>query len=308
ECRSPRNQESRPRNQDSSRKTNVEDTSYKAMVAIDGAGYDWSYMANDEVSTNMALMAFSDSEFNKSEFDLATYKRGLASVEEQLVIYKKNEVVFCDQIAILKRDASFRVSKITALNLQIEKLKKKQSNQIKINSFMNVSNSLDKLIGSQITDNGKTGLGFISYNIVAPPPTSLFASPTIDFSNSGLKEFQHPEFKGYGLKDSKSVCVNTSNEIKKAHDALIIEDWVSDSDEDESKEIILKYDNVQHKPEHANQPRKVSQNPRNNRTNWNEMSTKKLGVRFQFNKKACFVCGSFSHLIKDCDFHDKKMV
>ncbi|GJT45259.1 hypothetical protein Tco_0953974 [Tanacetum coccineum] len=82
----------RNRNQDSSRRTvNVEETSSKAMVAIDGAGFDWSYMADDEVPTNMALMAFSDSEFNKSEFNLATYKRGLASVEEQLVFYKKNE-------------------------------------------------------------------------------------------------------------------------------------------------------------------------------------------------------------------------
>nr|GEY98585.1 hypothetical protein [Tanacetum cinerariifolium] len=63
ECKSPRNQESRPINQDSSRKTmNVEDTSCKAMVAIDGAGFDWSYMADDEVPINMALMAFSDSE------------------------------------------------------------------------------------------------------------------------------------------------------------------------------------------------------------------------------------------------------
>nr|GEY77593.1 hypothetical protein [Tanacetum cinerariifolium] len=53
----------RLRNQDSSRKTvNVEDTSSKAMVAIDEAGFDWSYMADDEVPTNMALMAFSDSE------------------------------------------------------------------------------------------------------------------------------------------------------------------------------------------------------------------------------------------------------
>nr|GEU75811.1 copia protein [Tanacetum cinerariifolium] len=41
---------------------NVEDTSSKAMVAIDEAGFDWSYMADDEVPTNMALMAFSDSE------------------------------------------------------------------------------------------------------------------------------------------------------------------------------------------------------------------------------------------------------
>nr|GEU68827.1 hypothetical protein [Tanacetum cinerariifolium] len=68
ECRSSRNQENRPRNQDSSRKTVImEDTSSKAMVAIDGAGFDWSYMADDEVSTNMALMAFSDSEIHNSK-------------------------------------------------------------------------------------------------------------------------------------------------------------------------------------------------------------------------------------------------
>nr|GEW02154.1 ribonuclease H-like domain-containing protein [Tanacetum cinerariifolium] len=63
ECRSPRNQESMPRNQDSSRKTVImEDTSSKSLVAIDVEGFDWSYMADDEVPTNMDLMAFSDSE------------------------------------------------------------------------------------------------------------------------------------------------------------------------------------------------------------------------------------------------------
>nr|GEU58885.1 ribonuclease H-like domain-containing protein [Tanacetum cinerariifolium] len=151
ECKSLRNQESRPMNQYSSRKTvNVEDTSSKAMVAIDGA------------------------EFNKSEFDLATYKRGLASVENNL-------------------SSTRRMS--------------------------------------------RTGLEFASYKVVAPPPTGLFAPPTIDLSNSGLEKFQHPEFKGYGPKASKSVCVDTSNKIKKAPDAPIIEDWVSDSDEDESEMV-----------------------------------------------------------------------
>nr|GFC81135.1 hypothetical protein [Tanacetum cinerariifolium] len=137
ECRSPRNQESRPRNQNSSKKTvNVEDTSSKAMVAIDEAGFDWSYMADDEVPTNMALIDFSDLE--RSSF-----------CRRQLVFYKKNEVVFCDQIDVLKRNASFRDSEITTLNLQIEKLKKeKESNQIKIDNFENASKSLDKLIGS----------------------------------------------------------------------------------------------------------------------------------------------------------------
>ncbi|GJS66177.1 putative ribonuclease H-like domain-containing protein, partial [Tanacetum coccineum] len=61
ECRGLRNQESRPRNQDNLRKTvHVEETSSKAMIAIDGAGFDWSFMADEEAPTNMALMAFSD--------------------------------------------------------------------------------------------------------------------------------------------------------------------------------------------------------------------------------------------------------
>ncbi|GJS69720.1 putative ribonuclease H-like domain-containing protein [Tanacetum coccineum] len=51
-----------------------------------------------------------------------------------------------------------------------------------------------------------------------------------------------------------------------------------------------------------------SQSPRGNRRNWNGMMTQKLGNGFEFIKKACLVCGSFNHLIKDCDFHDNKMV
>nr|GFA19566.1 hypothetical protein [Tanacetum cinerariifolium] len=55
--------ENRTRNQETTRRTvNVEYTSSKAIVAIDGAGFDWSYMADDETLTNMAFMAFSDSE------------------------------------------------------------------------------------------------------------------------------------------------------------------------------------------------------------------------------------------------------
>ncbi|GJY04199.1 ribonuclease H-like domain-containing protein [Tanacetum coccineum] len=178
ECRGARNQDNRNMNQDNSRRTvNVEETSSKAMLAIDGAGFDWSYMADDEVPTNMALMAFLESEvhndktcsktclksfktlktqlddlrveFNKSEFSLATYKRGLASVEEQLVFYKKNEVIFYDQIVVLKRDISYKDSEISMLKSELEKLKQeKESNQLKIENLIDASKSLEKLIGS----------------------------------------------------------------------------------------------------------------------------------------------------------------
>ncbi|GJV95933.1 putative ribonuclease H-like domain-containing protein [Tanacetum coccineum] len=42
-----------------------------------------------------------------------------------------------------------------------------------------------------------------------------------------------------------------------------------------------------------------SQSPRVDKRNWNGILTQKLGNGFEFNKKACFVCGSHNHLIKD---------
>nr|GEV75542.1 uncharacterized mitochondrial protein AtMg00810-like [Tanacetum cinerariifolium] len=242
-CRRPRSQESMPRNQDSSRKiVIVEDTSSKAMVAIDRACFNWSYMCDDEVPTNMTLMAFLDLEvhnsktysntclksfetlknqydslrieLNKFEFDLANYKRGLASVEEQLVFYKKKEVVVCDQIVVLKKDASFRESDIIALNLQLENLKKeKESNQIKIANFENASKSLDKLIGSQITYNSKTSLGFTSYNVVAPPPTGLFAPQLLICLVLVLKSSNYLNLKVMDLRNFAPTTVLTKSGI-----------------------------------------------------------------------------------------------
>ncbi|GJS88165.1 hypothetical protein Tco_0770801 [Tanacetum coccineum] len=274
-----------------------------------------SKVYNDKTCSNTCLKSFETLktqydnlriEFNKYEFDLANYKRGLASIEEQLFFYKKNEVMFTDQIVVLKRDASFNESEIIALKIQIEKLKKdKEDNLIKIDNYENASKSLDKLIGSQLTDNNRKGVG---YNAVPPPPTGLFAPPTIDLSSSGLKEFKQPEFEGYGPKANKSVSVYATKEIEKTFDALIIEDWISKCDEDESKVKVLKTEKVQQLPEQANKPRNVRQNSRYNSAKRNEMKTQRLGVGFQFSPKACFVCGSFSHLIKDCDFYDKKVV
>ncbi|GJX87668.1 hypothetical protein Tco_0339682 [Tanacetum coccineum] len=49
-CRVPRNKEGQFRNQDNNRKQgNNEDTSSKAMLAIDGVGFDWSHMAEEQV-------------------------------------------------------------------------------------------------------------------------------------------------------------------------------------------------------------------------------------------------------------------
>ncbi|GJW67113.1 putative ribonuclease H-like domain-containing protein [Tanacetum coccineum] len=47
--------------------------------------------------------------------------------------------------------------------------------------------------------------------------------------------------------------------------------------------------------------------PLNNRQNWNQRMQRDLGAGFSFERKPCFVCGSLSHLIKNCDYYEKKM-
>ncbi|GJV42412.1 hypothetical protein Tco_1420852, partial [Tanacetum coccineum] len=169
ECRGPMNQDNSNKNQDSSRRTiNVEETSFKAMVAIDGAA------TNKEV----------------------------ASVGSTIVLYQKElRVFFCEQLAVLKRDISYKDSDPSMLKSELEKLKQeKESNQLKIENFDNASKSLEKLIGSQI----------------------------IDKSRKGLEEFQQPEFEGYGPKTSKNVSEDTSNEVRESPDSPMVKKLVSD--------------------------------------------------------------------------------
>nr|GEX68804.1 putative ribonuclease H-like domain-containing protein [Tanacetum cinerariifolium] len=179
-------------------------------------------------------------QFNKSEFSLATYIRGLASVKGKLVFYKKNEVLFYEQIDVLKRDISYKDSDISVLKSELEKLKKeKESNQLKIENFDTASKSVDKLIGSQIPDKCKKGLGYESYHAVPPSLTGLFSPPKLDLSNSVPEEFQQHEFEGYGPKTSKSVYEDISNEVKENHDALLVKDMVLDNKDYSVESLVV---------------------------------------------------------------------
>ncbi|GKE11440.1 ribonuclease H-like domain-containing protein, partial [Tanacetum coccineum] len=107
------------------------------------------------------------------------------------------------------------------LKSELEKLKQeKENNQLKIEEFDNASKSLDKLVGSQIPDKNRKGVGFVSYNPVPPPPTGLFSPLKFDLSNSGLEEFQRPEF-----------------EVRESPDAPLVEVLVSD-DKLEKKNVF----------------------------------------------------------------------
>ncbi|GJU30575.1 ribonuclease H-like domain-containing protein [Tanacetum coccineum] len=127
------------------------------------------------------------------------------------------------------------------------------------------------------------------------------------------------------VKTSITPPSNTSVEMPRVESVrpsrVIIEDWVSDDDEDifQSNDLQatdkpsfkkIEFTNARNesvKPKQAEKPRITTQNPKVDRRDWNGKMTQKLGLGFGSTKKACFVCGSYSHLIKDCDFHEKRM-
>ncbi|GJS29742.1 ribonuclease H-like domain-containing protein [Tanacetum coccineum] len=55
-----------------------------------------------------------------------------------------------------------------------------------------------------------------------------FHPPRFDLSNSGLEEFQQPEFEGYGPKNSKSVSEKISKDVRESPDTSLVEKLVSD--------------------------------------------------------------------------------
>ncbi|GJW02378.1 putative ribonuclease H-like domain-containing protein [Tanacetum coccineum] len=298
ECRVPRNKEGQFRNQDNTRKQgNNKDASSKAMLAINGVGFNWSDMEEEQVQTNMALMEFSDSELNQTEFTAATYKRGLATVEEQFITYRKNEVLFSEEVLVLKRGVACKDYEINVLKSKFEKVKQeKEGIEFKIEKFDKASKDLNKLLGSQITDKSKKGLGYTAVPLSHP---LIYNRPKkLDLSYSDLDEFKEPEFKGYGSENSKqesnTVCDKKSNDSKENSDDSLVE-FVKPKNHEKPVKKSVRYAEMYR-----------SQTPRGNQRNWNGQKSNQLGSDFVMYNKACFICGSFNHVQAQCKYHQRE--
>ncbi|GKF33251.1 hypothetical protein Tco_0106451, partial [Tanacetum coccineum] len=124
---------------------------------------------------------------------------------------------------VLKFEIECKDIAIRELRKKLEIAQNEKDNiQLNVDKFENVSKSLDKLIECQIVNNCKKGLG---YNAFSPPCTGNFMPPTPDLSFTGLDEFVVVENKKHDEEVSKVV--------RKSNDSPIIEDWVSDSEEED---------------------------------------------------------------------------
>ncbi|GKE57595.1 hypothetical protein Tco_1496780 [Tanacetum coccineum] len=145
------------------------------------------------------------------------------------------------------------------------------------------------------------------YHVVPPHITGNFLTPRADISFAGLDEYSIRkkiiESKTTNLNTKTSETVGKTNKVNTQkpktvyesvnRDKVIIEDWNSDDENDVSEVQTVS-------PVMTNESQTVKHR------------VDKIGQNFQkqrigFKKiKACFVCKSTDHLIKDYNFHDKK--
>nr|GEX15447.1 transposase, MuDR, MULE transposase domain protein [Tanacetum cinerariifolium] len=248
ECMAPRNQEKK--NKESTRRTVlVETPASSALVSCDGLGevfidsnYSSSCMENVKILKDQNEQLLKDLRISK--INDITYKTGLESVEARLLVYKKNESVYKDDTKLLKHEIYLKDIAITEVRRKLELAQKQKDEiQLTVENFENSFKRLSKLLDSQITNKCKAGLGS---NAVPPPYTENFLPQKLDLS--GLQEFENEPIvsettvKKHVVETSEAkASADKPNVVKKDNGAPIIEDWISDSeDEDESKPKIKK--------------------------------------------------------------------
>ncbi|GJU40722.1 hypothetical protein Tco_1193679 [Tanacetum coccineum] len=157
------------------------------------------------------------------------------SVEARLLVFKKNKFVYEEDIKLLKRDIYLRDLDITKLKRKLElALKEKDEVQLTVQKFENSSKNLSKLLDRQIMDKYKTRLG---YNVVPPPYTGNFMPPP-DLVYPSLDDFVDVnESVSESVVEKPTIETNEPKTTRKENRSLIIEDWVSKSEEEDVPKV-----------------------------------------------------------------------
>nr|GEY11052.1 hypothetical protein [Tanacetum cinerariifolium] len=195
-------------------------------------------------------------DFNKSQFNLSTYKEGLAFVEARLEVYKKNEVVFEVDIKILKLDVMPRDKAITELRQKFEKVEKERDNlKLTLEKFEGSSKNLSRLE----LHAPKPNLVFADEHVVSESVTSLLgiAKSKVKTSETKLKNVSAPIYKDYVFEsDDEDEIETESKQIKRSFAKV---KFVKSTEHVKSPRKSVKREESNRQTKY---PRKNSQSPR----------------------------------------------
>ncbi|GKB70961.1 hypothetical protein Tco_0932373, partial [Tanacetum coccineum] len=167
-------------------------------------------------------------------FKAATYKRGLSILEAQVVKYKESEVLFSEEITLLKRSVGHKEYLMGLVKTELEKVKEeKEGFEFKLAKFEKSSKDLDDLLASQVLKL-TTVCDRESNNSKENTDDSLTHQPkTVTETSSVVSQLKvDKDWKEKFFHPANHVRVEEPKKARENTDAPIIEDWVSDDEEE----------------------------------------------------------------------------
>nr|GEZ06918.1 hypothetical protein [Tanacetum cinerariifolium] len=178
---------------------------------------------------------------------------GLESVEARLLVYKQNEYVLEENIKLLNIEVQLRDTALTTLRQKLETTKMERDDlNMKLEKFQTSSKRLTDLLASQTSD--KAVLGFVpsgGYHAVPPLVSRTFMPPKPDlvFHTPLSDENEHLAF------NVQLSLTKPEQDLPSRPSAPIIEDWVSDSKEDNMPQVTMDVPSFAQSPELVKSPR-----------------------------------------------------
>nr|GEZ11614.1 ribonuclease H-like domain-containing protein [Tanacetum cinerariifolium] len=263
ECMAPREK----RNRESSDQAEDRPTNFSFM-AYTSLGSSSSSSSDSEVSTcsKACLKSYEtlkehydnlSKDYKKSQLNVRAYKTGLESVEARLVVYKKNEDIFEENIKILKLNIHLRDNALTELRKKLENAEKERD-EIKITSekFENSFKTLNKMLDSQVNDKYKTGVG---YHVVPPPYTGNFMPPKPDLILADVDEYVVSESVTSVPAITTNKAETSELKPKSRKPSFVKVEFVKPNEQVKSPRESVKQEEHNRQAKH---PRKNSQSPR----------------------------------------------
>ncbi|GJR54378.1 hypothetical protein Tco_1404899 [Tanacetum coccineum] len=131
-----------------------------------------------------------------------------------IVTWQKNEVLFSEEVAVLKREVACKDYEINVLKSEFEKVKQEKDGiDFKIEKFDKASKDLDQLLGSQITDKKPEFKGYGPEN--SEQESNVVCDKKSDNSNESLVEKQVSQDKSSFVESSFNVDKETAFHVNK---------------------------------------------------------------------------------------------
>ncbi|GJY75308.1 hypothetical protein Tco_0480424 [Tanacetum coccineum] len=263
---------------------------------------------------------------NKAKLEIRGYEIALESLESRILGHEKNELAW-EKVVKERGELKDKIAKWKESSKNLDELLNSQmsagdktglgygtqmnemSNNSKTDSEISLSVFDARSSDEESTPANDRSSKADGYYVVPPPIIGNFLTPIADISFACLDEYavrnkiiesQTTEFNTKTSETAgktndaitekpKSASESVVFNPKINRDRVIIEDWNSYDKEEvyEVQTVRLETQTVKTRDDKSGQ------------------NSQKQGISFR-KVKACFVCKSTDHLIKDCNFHDKK--